>query len=665
MKKTFIMALLCAIVSGLKAQNTFPTPSGNVGIGTNSPGHPLQINQPIDGLGTISVITGSGTVSGTGTNFLADFNIGDTFNANSETHTITAITSATSMTTDNWTSSFTGNYTTSNSPRFIFSGKGALFTGAAPTSLPVAYLAGLQTFTNNSSIYGIYNQVSSNQTNSTFSNTIVGALSSAIIGGANTQNWSGSFGTVGTWAKTGVASGASGTISNVVGIYVNSFNSSSNATVTNLYGMLNLPSGVSGRITNLIGYGNYNLGLATNNTGIYLTATGGTTVPVAAAGNYGVYDATGYKSYFAGKIGIGNTSPNAGIEITNTSEQLRLGYDATHYSSFTTSSAGGLLISTPSSATTINTFATLAATDIGLGIDVYHGVKIARGTGVHNEALLDLFTNDPGTTGANLFRIRNSSNDFFDVGSNGNVGIGAITPAAKLEITNTTEQLRLGYDATHYSSFTAASNGGLSITSPAGTTINTYAPLAGTNIGLNISVYHGVVIGRGSGVHNEALLDLFTNDPGTTGANLFRIRNSSNDFFDVSSSGNVGIGTTDNSSWQLANSTYKLAVGGNIIAEEMVVKLQTNWPDYVFKKEYTLMPLPQLQDYINAHQHLPELPSAGDVEKRGQNLGEMNRLLVKKVEELTLYMIEKDKQIKAQEQRLKDLEDRLARIEKQ
>ena len=71
----------------------------------------------------------------------------------------------------------------------------------------------------------------------------------------------------------------------------------------------------------------------------------------------------------------------------------------------------------------------------------------------------------------------------------------------------------------------------------------------------------------------------------------------------------------------------------------------TDWPDYVFADGYALMPLGELEAYIGAYSHLPGMPSAAEVEQEGADLGEMNRLLMEKVEELTLYIIDLQKQI--------------------
>jgi hypothetical protein len=109
----------------------------------------------------------------------------------------------------------------------------------------------------------------------------------------------------------------------------------------------------------------------------------------------------------------------------------------------------------------------------------------------------------------------------------------------------------------------------------------------------------------------------------------------------ITGDGNVGVGTTDPKG-------YKLAVAGQAIAEEIVVKLQANWPDYVFEKNYNLRPLAEVENFINQNKHLPEVPAAKEMEANGVNLGEMNMLLLKKVEELTLYVIELKKENEAQ-----------------
>ncbi|MDR0969105.1 MAG: hypothetical protein LBM67_01035 [Lentimicrobiaceae bacterium] len=99
----------------------------------------------------------------------------------------------------------------------------------------------------------------------------------------------------------------------------------------------------------------------------------------------------------------------------------------------------------------------------------------------------------------------------------------------------------------------------------------------------------------------------------------------------VATNGNVGIGTS--------TPAQKLSVNGNIRAKE--IKVETaNWPDYVFDNTYELMDLKQVESFINQNGHLPEIPSAKEVSETGVNLSEINALLLKKIEELTLYLIQ-------------------------
>ena len=115
------------------------------------------------------------------------------------------------------------------------------------------------------------------------------------------------------------------------------------------------------------------------------------------------------------------------------------------------------------------------------------------------------------------------------------------------------------------------------------------------------------------------------------------------------SSRNVGIGTTN-------PGTYKLAVEGKIGAREVNITAANPWPDYVFENDYKLAPLEELKVYLDRHPHLPAVPTAKEVEKNGVNVGEMNCLLLKKVEELTLHLIEIKKENGEMKKRLDALE---------
>lgn len=106
--------------------------------------------------------------------------------------------------------------------------------------------------------------------------------------------------------------------------------------------------------------------------------------------------------------------------------------------------------------------------------------------------------------------------------------------------------------------------------------------------------------------------------------------------------GNVGIGTplTTNPNG------YRLAVNGKIGAKDVQVEVASaTWPDYVFSTNYNLPSLAEVAEYIQANKHLKEVPSAEQIEKEGHSLGEMDKILLKKIEELTLYLIQQQKQI--------------------
>ncbi|HVI44218.1 MAG TPA: hypothetical protein VM802_05095 [Chitinophaga sp.] len=124
--------------------------------------------------------------------------------------------------------------------------------------------------------------------------------------------------------------------------------------------------------------------------------------------------------------------------------------------------------------------------------------------------------------------------------------------------------------------------------------------------------------------------------------------------YQTSRSGNVGIGTTNPGS-------YKLAVEGTIGARKVKVT-QAAWADYVFSPDYKLPTLAAVEAFIKAHGHLPDVPSAAEVTKDGLDLAEINKQQMQKIEELTLYLIQQQKTIEQQQQRIDKMEKQLNRI---
>jgi hypothetical protein len=118
--------------------------------------------------------------------------------------------------------------------------------------------------------------------------------------------------------------------------------------------------------------------------------------------------------------------------------------------------------------------------------------------------------------------------------------------------------------------------------------------------------------------------------------------------------GNVGIGTDIPDA--------KLSVNGKIHAKEVKVDL-TGWPDYVFKKEYKLPTLTEVEKHIKKEGHLKDIPSEKEALKNGIHLGKMNAKLLQKIEELTLYTIQQQKAIEEEKKKNNAFEKRISRLE--
>lgn len=209
---------------------------------------------------------------------------------------------------------------------------------------------------------------------------------------------------------------------------------------------------------------------------------------------------------------------------------------------------------------------------------------------------MDFGTGGGNTTGSVHLVI--SASPRFTLNSAGNVGIGTTTPVSRLSVVQT------------------------------GTTSPTFE-LTNTSKGPNISYGHFGATG-----------DWYLRSAANSGYVILQDQ----------SAGVVGVGTT------YVPSGYKMSVNGKVICTELKVQLLASWPDYVFKPDYKLMNLSDLSDFIGSNGHLPGIPSADEVNgAAGVEVGEMQRLLVEKIEELTLYILKQEEKIQQLQQSVEQL----------
>lgn len=126
----------------------------------------------------------------------------------------------------------------------------------------------------------------------------------------------------------------------------------------------------------------------------------------------------------------------------------------------------------------------------------------------------------------------------------------------------------------------------------------------------------------------------------------------------------IGTNQDDGASAVMELTGSTLIVDGKIRSEEVKVEI-INGPDYVFEQDYELRTLKETKKYISENKHLPEIPSAHEMEENGLDLGDMNMRLLKKIEELTLYQIQLLEKLEQQNKQLLENRNRIEKLEKE
>ena len=338
----------------------------------------------------------------------------------------------------------------------------------------------------------------------------------------------------------------------------------------------------------------------------------------------------------SGNVGIGTTSPNRLLDINGTG-----GW----------SGSGGIRLQGYNPGISIGDLTSgqnwLLANGVNIGSDGYLGLAYNLTTGTHNIVVtpsnnIGIGTTNPinkmdisgnlGILGGNALRFYNSANNAwatiqfdgtnlnenytFNINNNlytsGNVGIGTTSPGSKLQIGN------------YFQLDGNSSNMGM--------------------LGFNRNINTGAILNSSYGAFQlQNCVGQLQLEVWSSSGSLVTIHKFNND-------GTVTLG----GSLSGTNASFN----GNTTTKKLIVT-QTGWADYVFKPSYKLRSLSEVEVFIKVNKHLPEIPSAMQIEEKGIDVGETQKLLLLKVEELTLYMIEMKKEMEKRSTESKKIQKKL------
>ncbi len=382
------------------------------------------------------------------------------------------------------------------------------------------------------------------------------------------------------------------------------------------YGMYGLANGI-------LAFGN----VATDkNVGVYGRAVGNiNNIGVWGYAN-GTNDFAGYftgRGYFSDKVGIGVENPSSMLTVDAPSPSAIMSLRSNGTTRMYLTAAGNLGIGTAAPATLLHLNGTgeLARLNAVSPYLTFHNSNVEKAWMGCDAGNLNIGTVSANTTGNVYFYTNTGAR--MAIMNNGRVGIGNTNPTidAKLTVDNAGITQAI---------FGSTGTGVSILSSYPGIAFNSYYTTAFKAIkpGYGFDITCDPTIGQ---------LSFRSHGNATTanGTQSYATR------MTMSNDGRVVIGN-------IAPATnYLLSVDGRIMCEELKVQNSGNWPDYVFAADYKLPTLSEVENHINTNGHLIGIPSACEVEENGVGVGDMQKKLLEKIEELTLYVISLEKKVNA------------------